>query len=154
MQASERAAQARRALDRTFRSANLEPLRTRPPRGWIRVIRSALGMSQATLAGRLGVTPAAVTKLEKAEPVGAITVAKLAEVAAALDCQLVYAIVPNTSLADTVLRQARLVAATQLGYVSTTMSLEDQSVSAERRTELLDAYTRDLADRGNVWKPG
>jgi len=41
-------------------------------------------MSQAVLAGRLGVSAAAVNKLEQAERHGGITIRKLAEVAAAL----------------------------------------------------------------------
>ena len=67
-------------------------------RGAERALRGALGMSQAALAARLNISGPAVTKLEHAEPAGGITLAKLAEVASALDCSLVYAFVPNKPL--------------------------------------------------------
>src|ERR1035441_11050798 len=106
MQHSERAAQARRELDRKFSAAKLGPVQARPRSGWIRAIRGALGMSQAVLAERLGVSAAAVNKLEHAEVHGGITTAKLAEVAAALDCTLVYALVPRSKLEQAGLTQA------------------------------------------------
>lgn len=52
----QRAAQARRELDRKFAAANLDPIVARPRSGWIRAVRGALGMSQEALAVRLGVT--------------------------------------------------------------------------------------------------
>ena len=94
----------------------------------------------------------AVAKLERAELGGGITIAKLFEVAGALDCTLVYALVPNTSLEDTVQRQARRVAAERLGYVATTMALEDQDISAERRDEHLESYARDLVAHNDLWR--
>ena len=46
-----------------------QPLRglARPPRGWVRAIREALGMSAATLSARLGTTAGAVSRLEQSE---------------------------------------------------------------------------------------
>lgn len=127
-------------------------MRNRPSSGWVRAIRNALGMSQAALAGRLGVSGAAVAKLERAETAGGITLTKLAEVAAALDCTVVYALVPNSSLEETVQRQARLVASEQLGYVDSTMALEDQDVPADRRADYLEIYVRDLIARNDTWR--
>ena len=40
---------------------------TRPGSGWVKAIRESLGMSASALARKLGVTPASITKLEKAE---------------------------------------------------------------------------------------
>ena len=127
-------------------------MRNRPRSGWVKAIRTALGMSQAALAGRLGVSGAAVAKLERAEMGGGITLAKLTEVAAALDCTVVYALVPNSSLEETVQRQARRVASARLGYVDSTMALEDQGVSADRRAEYLEVYARDLIARNDIWR--
>lgn len=152
MQPSERSVQARREIDRKFRHSNIDQIRTRPRSGWIRAIRGALGMSQQALAARLGVSREAAAKLEKAELRGGITVAKLAQIAAALDCTLIYAVVPNTSLDNTVWVQARRVAANRLGYVATTMALEDQGISPERRAEHLESYARDLIAHNDVWR--
>jgi predicted DNA-binding mobile mystery protein A len=110
-------------------------------------------MSQQALGSRLGISQAAVAKLERAELTGGITIDKLTEVADALDCTLVYSLVPNTSLEDTVQRQARQVAAKRIGYVTTTMALEDQGISEERRDEHLETYARDLVAHNDLWRP-
>jgi predicted DNA-binding mobile mystery protein A len=151
---SQRSMQARRELDRKLQEANLEPIRARPHAGWVRAIRGALGMTQAALARRLGVTDAAVTQLERAETNGGVTLSKLSEVARALDCTLVYALVPNTSLEDTVQRQALRVAREQLGYVATTMALEDQSIAETRSSDALADQVQRIIERNEMWSAG
>ena len=127
-------------------------MRDRPHSGWVKAIRTALGMSQTALAHKLGVSGAAVAKLERAEMGGGITLTKLAEVAAALDCSVVYALVPKSSLEETVQRQARRVASERLGYVDSTMVLEDQDLPADRRADYLEVYSRDLIARNDIWR--
>jgi predicted DNA-binding mobile mystery protein A len=151
MQPSERAAQARRELDRKFRAADLGPIQARPHSGWIRAIREALMMSQAVLARRLGVSPAAVHQMERAELHGGITVSKLAEVAAAFNCTLVYAIVPDSTLEQTVLDQARASAAGTFRYAARTMELEDQAVSDDYLREAIERAAQELVRRGDIW---
>src|SRR5580704_14500756 len=60
---------SRRLLDAHF--AEWQQLRgvPRPPRGWVREIREALGMSAAALAARMGTTAGAVTRLGQAAAV-------------------------------------------------------------------------------------
>lgn len=127
-------------------------MRNRPRSGWVRAIRTALGMSQAALAGKLGVSGTAVAKLERAETAGGITLNKLAQIAAVLDCRVVYALVPNSSLEETVQRQARRIASERLGYVDSTMALEDQDVPADRRADYLEVYAHDLIARNDIWR--
>jgi predicted DNA-binding mobile mystery protein A len=152
MQKSERAAQARRELDRKFEAADLTPVEARPRSGWIRAIRGALGMSQAVLAERLGVSGAAVNKLERAELHGGITTGKLAEVAAALDCTLVYALVPNSTLERTVMIQARAAASQVLGYAIRTMALEAQVIDGTRQSEAIERYAQELVASDKLWR--
>lgn len=152
MKSSERSSQARRELDRRFRQLNLDSVRIPPRSGWLKAIRGALGMSQADLARRLCVSGAAIAKLERAEADGRITLAKLNEVAKALDCTVVYALIPVSSLEDSVQSQAHRVASKQLGYVDGTMALEDQEVAPDRRAEYLDVYVRDLIARNDIWR--
>lgn len=152
MKRTEKAAQARRELDRRFAASERDTIRARPHSGWIKAIRTALGMSQRDLAARLGVSDAAVHKLERSEQEARISIGKLAEVAAALDCTVIYAVVPNSSLEDTVQRQARRVAAVRLGYVATTMSLEDQSVAPDRRAGYAEVYAQELIATNDVWR--
>jgi len=151
MRKSERAAQARRELDRKFAAANVEAIRVRPRGGWIRAIRAGLGMSQEALAARLGITGPSLAKLEKNELNEAISIGKLAEVARAMDCQLVYALVPNTNLEHTVQQQARRVASTTLGYVVATMDLEDQAIEADRLAEQIGSEARRVIDGNRQW---
>lgn len=151
MKRAERAAQARRELDRKFATAKVEAIRALPRAGWIRAVRGALGMSQRALAQRLDIAPSSAAGLERSERDGGITVGKLAEVARALDCTLVYALVPNTSLEETVQSQGRRVAAEVLGYVGTTMELEDQGVDPERLADQLDSETQRVIDANRQW---
>lgn len=152
MQKWERAAQARRALDRRFSSGLVADLRPPPHGGWVRAARTALAMSQADLARRLGITAAAVADLERAEGTGGLTLRRLERVAADLDCTLVYALVPNTTFEDTVQRAARNVAAASVGYVGRTMDLEAQGVDQGEEREILDREARKVIEQGRLWR--
>lgn len=152
MHKSDRAAQARQELDRKFDATNLEPIQARPRSGWIRAIRSGLGMSQAALASRLGISTPSMAKLEKSEVNETIGIGKLAEVARALDCTLVYALLPNTSIEDTVQKQARRVAAETLSYVANTMQIEDQTVEVDRQADQLEMHARKVIENSRLWR--
>lgn len=141
-----------RQLDATlsqWRQAALPPV---PTTGWVRAIRDALGMSSAALARRLKVTDSAVRKLEQAEATDAITLGTLRRAAAALDCELQYALVPRQTLAATLRARALKVAQKRVGTVAHSMALEDQAVDSsltqsqigELANTLLTKRTRDL----------
>lgn len=125
------------SLIRQQLETQLERWRAVPPRpreGWIKSIRKALGMPASALASRLRVSSGTLTNLERAERQGTISLRSLREAAEALDCELVYALVPRTTL-DEVLRQRALRVVDALMRKTThTMSLEDQGVS-ERETK-------------------
>lgn len=139
--------QARQALERTLtpRRANPTP---RPPKGWVRAIRDALGMSSHELAERLGVTQQAVSQLEAAERHGAVTIGRLAEVAQALGCRLEYALVPERPLGQMVHEQAQRRAREILEPVVHSMALEGQVVELNSEVERL---AEDLADKRGLW---
>lgn len=102
----------------------------RPPvSGWLRAIRMALGMSGKQMARRMGVKPPRITEMEKAELDGSITLKTLRRAAQALDCEIIYAIVPKTDLDSLVRAQAQRMAARNLKSVSHTMGLEGQGLS-------------------------
>ncbi|MDE2013217.1 MAG: mobile mystery protein A [Alphaproteobacteria bacterium] len=116
-------------LDRRF--DELKPFAkaaTRPSRGWVRALREALGMTTGQLAKRLGVQQPRVIELERAEATGNITMQTLERAAEALGCRLVYALVPEKRLADTLKERASAVADRQLASVDQTMRLEAQGV--------------------------
>lgn len=116
----------------------------RPAGGWIRTIRTALDMSTTQLARRLGIAQKNVVALEQREDRGTVTLDSLARAARALDCRLVYAIVPRHTLQAIRERRARLVAHQQLGRIAHSMALEDQAVSAEEQRAQEDQLVADL----------
>lgn len=106
--------------------------RVEMPDGWIRAVRTALGMSASQLAKRLGVTQQAVASTERNERNGTVSVATLARVAEALDCELVVEFRPKTSLEETVRRQATEKATAERNRVVHTMRLEAQHEGVEQ----------------------
>jgi predicted DNA-binding mobile mystery protein A len=135
---------ARRQLDTTLAKFS-EMKRVQPPaKGWIRAVREALGMSGKQLAGRLQVSQPRVFKLEQDEPAGALTLKTMRQVAESLDCVFVYALVPRSSLEETVKTQARVVAAGRLQRVSHTMLLEAQGLTSEEQQASLDTAIEEL----------
>jgi len=135
---------ARRQLDVTLNKFNEVKTVQLPAKGWIRVVREVLGMSGKQLAGRLKVSQPRVFKLEQDEPAGALTLKTMRQVAEALDCIFVYALVPRSSLEETVRTQAKVVAAERLQRVSHTMLLEAQGLSAGEQQASLDAVVEEL----------
>jgi predicted DNA-binding mobile mystery protein A len=121
-----------------------------PPKGWVRAIRDALGMSGVQLAKRLKVSPQTVEAMEKSEASGTIQLNTLKRAAEALDCTLVYALIPKTSLEDTVRNRARRIATTALARVSHTMRLEDQDTGPGELEARMEDYIRHLKDR-DLW---
>jgi len=144
---------ARRRLD-----ARLSPLResdalTRPPRGWVRAIRDALGMTTGQLAQRLGVSQPRVSDIEKRETHDTITLETLRKTAEALNCTLVYALVPNQPLEQMARERARMIAEAQIARMNHTMRLEDQGLTAsdlaEERERLIEELLR--GDPRRLW---
>jgi len=75
-----------------FRAAGDFP---RPERGWIHAMREALGVSTGELGRRLGTSRQLPLQFEKAEADDSITLKSLRRVGEALECELVYALVPR-----------------------------------------------------------
>src|SRR6266403_836753 len=100
MTKANRAALSRSHLDERFKKMNAVGRFQPPLRGWIKAIREALGMSTLQLAKRLKIKQPSVVALEQSEAKGTIELATLRRVAEALDCTLVYALVPNKPLAQ------------------------------------------------------
>jgi len=72
---------------------------TVPRSGWIKAVRGALGMNTRQLAERVGVGQSNITRLEEREASGKVTLDRLAKTAQAMNCKLVYAIVPHDRFA-------------------------------------------------------
>ena len=137
------AAHSRSQLDRRF--SRIGPLSRFhvPVRGWIRAIRGGLGISSQQLAKRLGVKQPSVVALEQSEAKGTIELATLRRVAEALDCTLVYALVPNKPLETIVRDRARILLRRRRAPVEHSMLLEDQAVSVRDSKARLDEFVRE-----------
>jgi len=71
------------------------PAADRPSRGWLRAVREAVGLTQAEAAARISVKRQSYAQFEAAEEKGSISIASLKRSAEALDCELVYFVVPR-----------------------------------------------------------
>jgi predicted DNA-binding mobile mystery protein A len=143
MKKAKLAAHSRSQLDKRF--SQIGPLSrfSVPVHGWIKAIRAGLGMSSEQLAKRLGVKQPSVVALEQSEAKGTMELATLHRVAEALDCTLVYALVPNQPLETIVRDRARIVLRRRRAPVEHSMLLEDQAVSAKDSKARLEEFVRE-----------
>ena len=141
-------AMARKNIDRRLAALADPQTLARPPRGWIKAIREALGMTSQQLALRMGVSQPRISEIEKQEMASSLTLDTLQRVANALDCQLVYALVPRESLNTLVQKRAEKVARTRVKAASHSMALEGQGVDNVDTAEQLDALIKKLTEQG------
>ena len=130
---------ARRHLDVKFNKIRDLNLFTRPPKGWIRAIRNALGMTTTQLAKKLNIAQPRVTAIEKDEVLGNLKISTLESVADALGCELVYTLVPRENLEKMTYKQAEKKAKLILKNAEHTMKMENQLSSS-------DSYKKQLED--------
>jgi len=102
----------------------------KPARGWLRAVRSVLGLSQQDVAKKISTTRQSYAGLEAAEQRGAISLNSLQRAAEAMDCELVYFLVPREGVARTYreLAQRYDPAFKHLQATEHSMALENQAV--------------------------
>ena len=127
-----------------------------PPGGWLRALREALGMSMAQLGRRMGLPRQGVLALEQREASGAVSLKTLREAAAALDAEVVYAIVPRASLRQMLEQQARRKAGEELSLLAQAMPLEPQRGQGDETEAALRRRTAEwlLARPRALWDDG
>jgi predicted DNA-binding mobile mystery protein A len=141
------AAHSRSKLAGRFRMLGPARRYAAPVRGWIRAIRQALGMTTSQLAGRLKIKQPSLVELEQSEARGTIELQTLRRVAEALDCTLVYALVPNKPLESMVRDRARAFEQKRREYVEHSMLLEGQRVISKNTKARLDEIVRETNPR-------
>lgn len=109
-----------------------------PDRGWIKLIREALGMSTNALAKKVGIDQSRISRLENAEIDGDLRLSSFKKVAEALDMKFVYGFLPKSSLEDIVYTQAKKIALERMNKVSHTMRLEAQELSSDEEKKVLN----------------
>ncbi len=114
-----------------------------PPKGWIKALRTALGMSLQQLADKLSITKQSVHSIEKREIDGSITLKSLKEIARALDMDLVYGFVPKDGTLEKFIdKKARALAGKIVSRTSHSMKLEDQENSKQRIKKAIEERTK------------
>jgi predicted DNA-binding mobile mystery protein A len=118
--------------------------RRTPPRGWLKAIRESLGLTERQQASRLGITGSSLHKSESAEAEERITLGQLRKLAAGLDCELVYAVVPRKPLTEVIEDRARAIALQEVSGVAHTMALEDQRPANDRLRKQVEQRKAEL----------
>lgn len=133
--------QQRQILDERIQAGSWSP---RPKMGWLKAVRTSLGLSTRQLAERMKTSLNSVPQLEAGEVKQTASLNSLSKAAEAMDCELVYWIKPkspNKSF-DELLDQRALVLAQKIAKgVAHSMSLEEQKVA----TQVTENQIKDLA---------
>ena len=131
-------------LERIF---ELRSLFARPPSGWLKAVRESLGLSTTQLAKRLNLAQSTIAGLETREKKGNLSIEMLQRTANAMDCELVYMILPKNKSLDRVLElRARRAAEKIIANVSHSMKLEDQEVSRQEKEVQIGSLAQELKE--------
>jgi predicted DNA-binding mobile mystery protein A len=102
----------------------------RPSGGWLRAVRQALGLAQAAVAKNAGTTQQGYAQFERGEVGGTITLTNLQRAAEAMDCALVYFLVPHSTRSNSFTGLAAQLDPDFIHLQASehSMALEDQAV--------------------------
>jgi predicted DNA-binding mobile mystery protein A len=112
---------------------------TPPPTGWIKAVRTALGITLQQLGNKISITKQSLQDIERREREGSVTIKTLKDVANALDMELVYGFVPRDGSLDALIdRKAKELATQIVLRTSKTMQLEEQQNSPQRLQKAIE----------------
>ncbi|MDA9189358.1 helix-turn-helix domain-containing protein [bacterium] len=126
----------------------LPSMKVRP--GWIKYIRSLLGMTLKELGTLADVSLSTVAQAEKREAEGKVTIETLNKIAKAMECEFVYAFVPKEDISDMLKKKAMEKAKRSILRADTHMSLEDQKVQVDLNSRV-ETLAQKLIEKGKVW---
>ncbi|MGJ7032055.1 mobile mystery protein A [Niabella hirudinis] len=120
----------------------LQKIKT-PATGWLKAVRTTLGISLKQLSDRLQTSKQNIAMMERREKDGAISIKNLRMIAEALDMKLVYGLVPkDTTLEQLIERKAKELATTIVLRTSQSMKLEGQQNKDARIKKAIEEKTR------------
>ena len=132
----------RQNLQQAFDAAKLIP---HPKRGWLHKMRTVLGLERSDVAKKAGVSPFTLDAAEDSERRGAISLNTLRKMANAMDCDVVYAIVPRAvSIEYMMVHRANEKATQIVRAAENTMALENQSVPGDTKEAIQETAKRIL----------
>ncbi len=132
-----------KSLRLSFSSARVRP-------GWIHYMRRALGITLQKLAERAGVSKASVAQAERGEAKSKVTIETLKKMAAAMECEFVYAFVPKKPVKILIRNKALEKAKRILLKADMHMTLEDQRV-VENLKMRIERLADTLIKKGDIW---
>lgn len=138
---------AQRSIDRSSSLLRKAHVHT-PAVGWIRAVRTAMGMTQAELARLLKITQRSLHQLEVSETKKTIRLATLEKVAEEMNCDLVYAFIPRRPLESAYEAQAMKMAQQHVKDVEHNMRLEKQDHTVSKKD--LDDIARELMRKNAI----
>lgn len=125
-----------------------------PRDGWIKQIREALAISARQLAEKVGVSQPTLAKIEKSELERTVSLKTLDRIAEALDCKVIYALIPKDSFEKLVQRRAYQAAEKLVKRVSHSMELEKQGLPSKKRQAQVEDIAEEMARtlRRDLWE--
>ncbi len=143
---------SRNQLDRRFDEIRRAADDLRPPvKGWVAAIRTSLGMSQADLADRLGLSKQAIAQLEQRELDGSVTLRSLRRVAEALGARVEYVLIPDRPASAVLEERAHRIARQMVTSVQHSMRLEDQTTDSDVEQRVKEIMQDLLASPDRLW---
>ena len=118
--------------------------------GWIKYMRTALGLTLSELAKLASLSTATVAQAERRECDGQVTLSTLKKMAESMDCELVYAFVPKKDLKTMIHDKAFEKARKALNLADLHMKLEDQKVDGDEN-ERIERLAKKFIDKGDIW---
>ena len=118
-------------LEHTLAQVAPDALPPIPRSGWLRTMREALGMNSRQLASRVGIRVSTLLGAEKNEVAGTISMNQLKRVAAAMDCELLYFLIPREPLRSQIERRAEELANAGVASVAHSMAAQAQDAGDE-----------------------
>ena len=135
-------------LDSRMKKLHLAGSQTVPSNGWIRAIRTALGIPRRSIAKKLGISEPTLLGIEEREVEGTLSIKTLRETAEAMDLVLVYGFVPKDGSLQIYIRKKAYEAAKNIVLrTAHTMELEDQAISEKRIKAAIREKTRELESK-------
>lgn len=110
-------------------------------------------MSGSQLAKRLGVTKGRISQVESAELSGSTTLKSMQNMAQAMNCRFVYAVIPEKEIESVIRDRALLKAKEQIKAASTQMALEAQALSDEQLAFEVDRLASEIIEKmpSDLW---
>jgi predicted DNA-binding mobile mystery protein A len=116
-----------------------------PSIGWIKAIRTTIGMSMLQLGNKLSVSKQGIQDIENREKEGSVTIKSLKEIGRALNMELVYGFIPiDGSLEALIERRAHELATKIVLRTANTMKLEDQANSDKRIEKAIEERAEEI----------